>query len=301
MQLTGGRGREAPNIGFICCGLAAFNHGLYYTVLTIKLQAGRMTLKALIFDVDGTLAETERYGHRMAFNDAFYDLGLDWYWDESLYSDLLAIGGGRERLEGYIRYYRKETTRGRSDLIDKIHETKARYFKQRVGLGDVKIRPGIARIFSKESWDAGLKLAVATNCSITSLSALTNQFFQRPPEDVFDVVVCGRDLKQKKPAPDAYEIALERLGLKADECLAFEDSYVGLKAARTVGVPTVVTVSDYTASEDFTGAKLVLNNLGEQASPCEILGGEWAAKLPAENCVTVPWLQGLYSQHIGNG
>ncbi|MDD9892634.1 MAG: HAD-IA family hydrolase [Gammaproteobacteria bacterium] len=258
-----------------------------------------MTLKALIFDVDGTFAETERFGHRMAFNDAFYDLGLDWYWDESLYGDLLAVGGGRERLEAYIRYYRNESTRGRAELIGDIHETKARYFKQRVGMGDVKIRPGIARILSQESWEAGLKLAVATNCSITSLTALTKQFFQRPPEEVFDVVVCGRDLKNKKPAPDAYEIALQRLGLEAEECLAFEDSYVGLKAARTVGVPTVVTVSDYTSGEDFSGAKLVLDNLGEAEKPCELQDGDWEATLPPEGFVTVPWLQALHAQHLG--
>jgi len=258
-----------------------------------------MTLRALIFDVDGTLAETERYGHRMAFNDAFYELGLDWFWDEALYGDLLAVGGGRERLEAYIRYYRNETTRGRKDLIDQIHEVKARHFKQRVGMGDVKIRPGIARIFSQESWDAGLKLAVATNCSITSLTALTQQFFQRPPEQVFDVVVCGRDLKRKKPAPDAYQIALQRLGLPANECLAFEDSYVGLKAARTVGVPTVVTVSDYTEREDFSGAQLVVNHLGDADAKSAVLGGEWAADLANSQQVSVAWLQALYQQHIG--
>lgn len=257
-----------------------------------------MTLRALIFDVDGTLAETERFGHRMAFNDAFYDLGLDWYWDESLYGDLLAVGGGRERLEAYIRYYRNETTRGRTTLIDDIHETKARYFKQRVGMGDVKIRPGIARIFSQESWDAGLKLAVATNCSLSSLTALTKQFFQRPPEEVFDVVVCGKDLKNKKPAPDAYQIALERLGMPAEDCMAFEDSYVGLKAARTVGVPTIVTVSDYTTGEDFAGAKLVLDGLGDVEKSCEIQAGDWAATLPAEGHVTVPWLQKLHADNI---
>lgn len=258
-----------------------------------------MTLRALIFDVDGTLAETERFGHRMAFNDAFYELGLDWYWDESLYGELLAIGGGRERVEGYIRYYRNETTRGRKGLIDQIHEVKARHFKQRVGMGDVKIRPGIARIFSKESWDAGLKLAVATNCSFSSLTALTQQFFQRPPEQVFDVVVCGRDLKHKKPAPDAYELALSRLGLAADECLAFEDSFVGLKAARTVGVPTIITVSDYTVREDFAGAQLVVNHLGHSEAPTEILGGEWSDGLAIDGQVSVEWLQKLYKQHVG--
>lgn len=260
-----------------------------------------MTLRALIFDVDGTLAETERFGHRMAFNDAFYNLGLDWYWDESLYGDLLAVGGGRERLEAYIRYYRNESTRGRTELIDKIHETKAHFFKQRVAMGDVKIRPGIARMFSQESWEAGLKLAVATNCSITSLTALTKQFFQRPPEEVFDVVVCGRDLKQKKPAPDAYQIALQRLGMEAHECLAFEDSYVGLKAARTVGVPTVVTISDYTRGEDFGGAKLVLNHLGDADQPCVLEGGSWSASLPSEGYATVPWLQALHAENLSNG
>ena len=258
-----------------------------------------MPLRALIFDVDGTLAETERFGHRMAFNDAFYDLGLDWYWDEALYGDLLAVGGGRERLEAYIRYYRNESTRGRSQLIDDIHTAKAKYFKQRVGMGDVKIRSGIARIFSQESWEAGLKLSVATNCSISSLTALTKQFFQRPPEEVFDVVVCGRDLKQKKPAPDAYQIALERLGLPAEECLAFEDSYVGLKAARTVGVPTVVTVSDYTEGEDFEGAKLVVDQLGDNDVPASLQGGEWTAELPDSQHITVPWLQAIYEKNIG--
>lgn len=256
-----------------------------------------MTLRALIFDVDGTLAETERLGHRMAFNDAFYDLGLDWHWDEALYGELLIVGGGRERLEAYIRDYRNEPLEELTELVDKIHETKARYFKQRVGLGNVKIRSGIARIFSQESWDAGLKLAVATNCSELSLTALTMQYFQRPPEEVFDVVVCGKDLAHKKPAPDAYRIALERLNLPAEDCLAFEDSYVGLTAARAMHIPTVVTVSDYTVGEDFSGAKVVLDQLGDADTACRVQGGDWAVTLPAEGCVTVPWLQRLHAKH----
>lgn len=224
-----------------------------------------MTLKALIFDVDGTLAETEHNGHRCAFNAAFADAGLDWHWGSELYGELLAVGGGRERIEAYMAHYKSRSPRLESALVDELHASKARHYVELMERGDIPLRTGVYRLIAAEAREAGLKLAVATNSSSISLTSLTLRYFGATPEELFDVVVCGDNLKNKKPAPDAYQIALEGLELSSDECLAFEDSYVGLHAANQVSVPTIVTVSKYTVAEDFSAAALVVSQLGDES------------------------------------
>lgn len=230
-----------------------------------------MTLKALIFDVDGTIADTERDGHREAFNLAFKEVGLKWEWSEAVYGELLGVGGGYERMVAYARYYQQQPVSDK--VLQAAHQHKARYFTELVAAGNVPLRSGIKRLF-QETKDAGLALAVATNCSSFSLRALTTSLLDAEPEDVFSVQVTGDNLQHKKPHPSAYHNALKGLDLPACECMAFEDSFIGLQSSLANELVTVVTSNDYTAREDFTGSPLVLSELGEQSQPCQTLHDE---------------------------
>lgn len=256
-----------------------------------------MTLKALIFDVDGTLAETEHNGHRCAFNAAFADADLDWHWDTDLYGELLAVGGGRERIEAYMSHYKGRSPKSESQLVDRLHADKARHYVELMERGEIPLRSGIFRLISSEARAAGLRIAVATNSSSISLTSLTLRYFDSTPEELFDVVVCGDILDNKKPAPDAYLLALKMLDLNANECMAFEDSYVGLHAASQVGVPTVVTVSKYTTEEDFSAAALVVSELGDE-SECLEIGDDPHAVAQKQCFVTIDMLKSLHRECV---
>ncbi|MEK7990596.1 MAG: HAD family hydrolase [Thiotrichaceae bacterium] len=232
-------------------------------------------LKALIFDVDGTLAETERDAHRVAFNATFKQFGLDWYWSEDLYGELLKVTGGKERIRFYIDDF-GATVPEVDDLdgfIAELHKDKtARYYDIMVN-EDVPLRPGIARLF-KEAREAGLILAISTTTSPKNIDALLTYNLDPDAMSWFKVVAAGDMVKQKKPAPDVYQLALDGLQLPANECIVFEDSINGLKSAKGVNLPTVITVSGYTNHEDFTGAELVLSHLGEPDAPMEVISGD---------------------------
>lgn len=261
-----------------------------------------MTLRALIFDVDGTLAETERDGHRVAFNHAFSDAGFDWYWSETFYSDLLGIGGGRERIVSFLKHYQTDISlhdaEETSKLIDELHQAKAKNFRNIVKAGKVKLRPGIKRIMH-EARQQGLQLAVATNCSPVSLNAICESQFGTTAENCFDVIVTGDLLEHKKPDPQAYALALEKLDMKANECVAFEDSNIGLRSALSNGIATVVTVASYTEKEDFSGANLILSSLGEpleindhaDARDCSVLGGTESTLMQGHDHLSIDVLE----------
>lgn len=229
-------------------------------------------LKALIFDVDGTLAETERDGHMPAFNAAFKAAGVDWHWDEALYAKLLGIGGGRERLAIYLRDFSDTVVDDADALINSIHQHKATFYTQQVAAGKVPLRTGVARLIA-EAKAAGLKVAVATNCSRVSLTALTQHCLGGTPDEIFDVVVTGEEVTMKKPAPEVYRKALAALDITAAEAVAIEDAEIGLRAALAAELKTVVTLSQYTAAEDFTGASVVLSDLGEPDATPQVLAG----------------------------
>ncbi|MCV6637580.1 HAD family hydrolase [Candidatus Albibeggiatoa sp. nov. NOAA] len=233
-------------------------------------------LKALIFDVDGTLAETERDAHRVAFNATFKQFGLDWYWSEALYGDLLKVTGGKERIRYYINDFGGKVPDNIDDLdsfIAELHKDKtARYYDIMVN-ENVPLRPGIARLF-KEAREAGLTLAISTTTSPKNIEALLAHNLDPEAMSWFKVVAAGDMVKQKKPAPDVYQLALDGLELPANQCIAFEDSINGLKSAKGVDLPTVITVSGYTNHEDFTGADIVLTNLGEPDAPMEVIAGD---------------------------
>ena len=213
-----------------------------------------MTLRALIFDVDGTLAETEEL-HRRAFNDAFAAAGLAWNWDEALYRDLLRVTGGKERIRHFIEA-RAATPALNDDAVRDLHRDKTARYTAFVEEGALGLRPGIASLIS-DARDAGLRLAIATTTSRENVDALIGATFRENP---FDVVAAGDEVPAKKPAPDIYLLALQRLGMPASDCLAIEDSANGLRSAVAAGLKCVVTRSVYGGDGPFDGALAVFDD-----------------------------------------
>lgn len=224
-------------------------------------------MQALIFDVDGTLADTET-AHLRAFNAAFAEAGLDWFWDEPLYARLLKVAGGKERLLHYWRVADPEDADGArvSDVIDAVHAIKTRHYAARVRDGGLPLRPGIARLIA-EAQAAGIPVAIATTTTPANLDALLHTPFGPAWRTRFAAIGDAGTTRVKKPAPDVYFDVLRQLGLKGPDCIAFEDSANGLRAARAAGVPTVVTPTAFTSQDDFDGALAVLPHLGEPHAP----------------------------------
>ena len=216
-----------------------------------------MGLRALIFDVDGTLAETEEI-HRIAFERAFADDGLAWRWDVDLYRALLRVTGGKERIRHFLATSGVEAID--EARIARLHGRKNEIYGEIVRGGGAGLRPGVAALIERTR-AKGLRLAMATTTSRSNVAALLAGSFADFPDGLFEVIVAGEDVTAKKPDPEAYRITLARLGLPAEDCLAFEDSSNGLVAARGAGLRTIVTPSLYTAHDDFAGAEAVVADL----------------------------------------
>ncbi|WP_428309228.1 HAD-IA family hydrolase [Hydrocarboniphaga sp.] len=259
-----------------------------------------MKLRALLLDVDGTLADTESHGHRPAYNQAFRQLGLKFRWSPRLYRKLLAQPGGRERLTYYLRHYHPElgaqADAARSDQaawVDSVHELKSRYFRAYVRKGKVPLRPGIARLIA-EAKAAGVKVALVSNASRESLNAVLNHGMPGLAAQV-DLIVSGADVAAKKPSPDPYLHALRALNLSAGQCIALEDSAMGLKAATAAGITTIITRNENTLDDDFSSASLVLDCLGEPSLPVSAIRGKleggWLTLADAQAMLSIAYPQ----------
>ena len=221
------------------------------------------SLKALIFDVDGTLADTER-AHLAAFNHAFAEEGLGWHWDEALYTRLLAISGGRER----ILHYWKTT---RSDIVDvsgnavretvqRLHDLKTAAYEAMVSSGAVRLRPGVLALLD-EARRHDLGVAIATTTSPVNVAALMRKAIGPHWRLDFSVIGDASSAPIKKPHPQVYLQVLQAMQVPGHACLAFEDSANGLRAATGAGLATIITPTDFTSHHDFSGALRVLPDL----------------------------------------
>jgi HAD superfamily hydrolase (TIGR01509 family) len=250
-------------------------------------------LRGLIFDVDGTLADNEQDGHRVAFNLAFADAGLDWFWGEELYDRLLEVFGGKERIRYFIEDFLpdSEAPADLDDFIRRLHARKTERYVELMRSGAIPLRPGVGRLI-REAHQAGLQLAIASTTTLENATALLAQTLGERSIRWFDVLACGDIVPNKKPAPDIYNHAIEQLGLAAAECLVVEDTELGLASARAAGLKTLITVNRSTESQDFTGAAIVLDCLGEPDAPFTVLAGDAGGA----EWVDVAFLEWIHSQ-----
>lgn len=222
-------------------------------------------LQALIFDVDGTLADTES-AHRAAFNHAFAEMGLGWQWDEALYTDLLHISGGKERILHYWKNIQPELQEvgamALQETINRLHEIKTSAYESAVNQGAVCLRPGVLALMD-EALHHGLQLAIATTTSPVNIAALLRHAIGPHWRLNFTAIGDASTAPVKKPHPQVYLQMLTALRLQPAQCLAFEDSSNGLRAATAAGLRTLITPSRYTAHHDFAAALRVLPDLSQ--------------------------------------
>lgn len=238
-----------------------------------------LSLKALIFDVDGTLADTERDGHRVAFNRAFEEAKLDWNWSVDKYGELLEVTGGKERILHFLalehpEYLKEQQAAGTLDeLIKSLHARKTHFYTQLLSEGAIPLRTGVKRLLD-EAREQGFRLAIATTTTPANVTSLLESTLGKESIGWFEVIAAGDIVPKKKPAADIYEYALEQMNLKAEQCIAFEDSSNGIQSSLGANLKTVITQNHYTETHDFTGAVVVLDHLGEPDEACTCLAGD---------------------------
>ncbi|ABW28324.1 HAD family hydrolase [Acaryochloris marina] len=234
-----------------------------------------MSLQALIFDVDGTLADTERDGHRVAFNQAFTEAGLGWHWSMEQYGQLLKVAGGKERIRHYIQQYCAEwqPPQDLQGFIADLHAAKNQHYQALLSQSTIPLRPGVERLL-RDARAEGIRLAIATTSDLPNVITLLEQTLGKDSLSWFETIAAGDMVSAKKPAPDIYNYALNQLALEPADCLVFEDSQVGCQAACASGCRPIITVNDYTQNQDFAGALLVINHLGNPDQPFTPLAGD---------------------------
>ena len=232
-------------------------------------------LKAVIFDVDGTLAETELHGHRVAFNLAFREHKLGWHWDKNLYGKLLAVTGGEERIKYFLSNFYSDfkSDYSISNFIHKLHTSKTKYYVKLLGHKAIYLRPGIFRLLN-EIRAIDMRMAIATTTALHNVEALIKSALGEHTMRWFDYIAAGDSVSKKKPSPDIFMNCLDELKLDSDSCITVEDSSNGVKSSVSAGIKTIVTVNEYTRYEDFDGAVSVFNHLGEKNKRCKLIEGK---------------------------
>jgi HAD superfamily hydrolase (TIGR01509 family) len=230
------------------------------------------TLKALIFDVDGTLADTESL-HCAAFNLAFTELGLGWHWNTTLYTDLLSVTGGKERIMHFWGMHDPDQMANSrvGDMVDELHRAKTRHYENLVKAGELPLRPGVQQLIA-QAYTAQLPMAIATTTTPENIDVLLRINLGADWRKYFVAVCDASTVRNKKPAPDVYLAALDLLGLRGSDCLAFEDSENGLRAADLAGIPTLVTPTGFTCHQKFNKALRVLPQLSDVADLATLEG-----------------------------
>ncbi len=231
-------------------------------------------LNALIFDLDGTIADTEDV-HRIAFNQAFAEQGLSWAWSPAEYARLLSISGGRERILYYAQRVLTPTAlvTPTADLARKLHETKSALYGRMLAERDLPLRAGVLRLL-REARSHGIRLAIASSTSLANVRAVFDRNLPGDWASWFDVLATRDEVEEKKPSPAVYRHVLGRTGWAPERCVAIEDTANGNRAALAAGLATVITTHAYTRNGDFTGASLVVDDLGEPDRPFEIMAGD---------------------------
>ncbi len=208
------------------------------------------------------IVDTERDGHRVAFNMTFKEFGFSDHWDVEYYHELLQISGGKERTKHHWKTKGCAPALSEEELeslVKEMHKRKTALFVELIETGRLPLRPGIHRLM-QEAMKAGLKIAICTTSNEQAAKAITEKML---PDIRFDLVLAGDVVKNKKPDPEIYSLALEKLGLKAEECLVVEDSRNGIVAAKAIGLPVLVTSNGYTEKEDLSAGDIIVSSLGE--------------------------------------
>jgi HAD superfamily hydrolase (TIGR01509 family) len=220
------------------------------------------TIKAIFFDQDGVIIDTERDGHRVSFNETFKEFGFSFAWGVEEYHELLQISGGKERMKHYLQtrgFGKPVPPEGADDLIARMHKRKTALFIEMVESGRLPLRPGIHR-FMREAMGAGLQLGVCTTSSEKAAHAIAYTILK---DISFEVVLAGDVVEKKKPAPDIYNLALQKTGLKPDQVFVVEDSRNGVLAGKAAGLRVLATTNVYTEKEDLSPAEIIVSCLGD--------------------------------------